>query len=220
MTYASPVSAALRAIVCVPRGAYGLVLIARGSEARRYPGVYHELADSLREQRLATCLVDLVDEFPDKPPTKLTETADMLSRLEQCVVFLRQQSQTVGLPLALVGVDLSAGVAMRFAARHPLLLDAVVSWCGRGRLPARYVEQLKVPTLLLAPGREQRLVEQNNRLFTALECSSQLAIVRGASLTFDEPGAMVAAQLVAGEWCQQFLELAHQHPCRTRCDDH
>ena len=220
MTHPSPVSAALRAIVCVPRGAFGMVMIARGPEARRHAGLYHELAGSLREQRLATCLVDLVDTFPDKPPARLTESAAMIGRLEQAMVFLRQQSQTAGLPVALVGMDVSAGVAMRFAAHHPLLIDALVSWCGRGRLPAKYIPRLTNPTLLLAPGKERRMVDQNNRLFTALDCASQLAIVRGASLTFDEPGAMVAAQLVVGEWCQQFLMLAHQHPCRARCNDH
>jgi putative phosphoribosyl transferase len=194
-------------------------MIARGPEARRYKNVYHELAESLREQRMATCLVDLVAEFPNSPATTLKGVAGMLGRLEQAAIFLRQSSQTAGLPLGLLGIDVSAGVALRFAARHPLLAHAVVSWCGRGRLPNRFVQRLNVPTLLLAAGKEHRLVEQDNRLFTKLDCPSQLAIVRGASLTFDEPGAMVAAQLVAGEWCQQFLELAHQHPCRSRTSD-
>lgn len=216
----SPISSALRAIICVPRATTGMVIIARGAEAARQPGLYHQLAEGLRCQGLGTCLLDLVDSIPDKPPTRLINTAAMMDRLHLGVQFLQRQSQTTGLPLALVGMDLSANVALRFAATNPLALHAVVSWCGRGWIGNRWIPRIKTPTLLLTPGREQRLVATNNRLFAELDCSSQLAVVRGATRTFGEPGAMMAAQMVAGEWCQQFLDLAYRQPCRSRCGKH
>jgi putative phosphoribosyl transferase len=208
----------LHAVLCVPRGAYGLVAIARGIEAAKYPGLYHELAESLREQGLATCLIDLVGPAAIEAPSPKMSAADARRRLAQTIHFIRHHQTSAGLPLAMVGVDVSAAVVLQFAAQHPRLMDAVVSWCGRKLLPWSDARALRTPTLLLVPGKERRLVQMSNRLFTALECSSQLAVVRGASTAFDEPGAMVAAQLVASQWCQQHIEQALARPCRPRID--
>ena len=60
--------------------------------------------------------------------------------------------------------------------------------------------------LLIVGGRDEIVLELNRDAGTLLRAPSELAIVRGATHLFEEPGALEEVSRLAGEWFERHLD--------------
>ena len=206
-----PRTRSIHGVLCVPRDAYALVIIARSAGVQRPTSISHVLARSLRKAKLATCLVDLVDPLNAEELSWARDTEFLAERLEAAVNFVALNRRTAGLPLGLVGFDVAAAATLTAAARCDDVVRSAVAWCGSPLAGQFSADDLNVPTLLLAPSREERLLRENQRTFEKLDCPSQLAVILGATRQFEEAGTLVAGQLTVEQWFEQHLRPLARH---------
>jgi hypothetical protein len=69
------------------------------------------------------------------------------------------------------------------------------------------------PTLLIAGGRDEVMLDLNRRARAELRCENDLAVVPGASHLFQEPGTLAAAAGLARDW---FISHLMHEPGLTR----
>ncbi len=65
---------------------------------------------------------------------------------------------------------------------------------------------LKAPTLLIVGGRDEVVIDLNEKALAELECEKQLHIVPGATHLFEEPGTLDEVIALAAAWFVRFLE--------------
>jgi putative phosphoribosyl transferase len=194
----------------VPIKARGLVILAHlPGQGLPYP-LLRSVVRGLHRAGLATCTVDLVEAGEAEDEAKLADVPFLAQRLRMVVDFLSRRPETAGLPTGLLASQLAAAAAVTVAVEEPDLIRAVVCFSGRPDLAEIDFSRLNVPTMLVVPGRHQRLVQSNERVFWKLDCTSQFAVIRGASPQFIEPGTLVAAQQVVIDWCTRHIDRALQ----------
>jgi putative phosphoribosyl transferase len=101
-----------------------------------------------------------------------------------------------------------AGAALQAATQEPLSIRAVVS---RGRQPdlaEPCLPSVTAPTLLIAGGRDEPVIELNQAAYDLLTCEKNVVIVPGATHLFEEPGTLEQVAEHASRWFQQYLETA------------
>lgn len=111
----------------------------------------------------------------------------------------------IGLEPCFFGASTGAAAALAAAARLGAHVRAVVSRGGRPDLAEMYLRRVSAPTLLIVGGADEVVLELNRRALDALGCERRLAIVRGATHLFPEPGALESVAALAGDWITQHL---------------
>jgi putative phosphoribosyl transferase len=91
--------------------------------------------------------------------------------------------------------------------RHsaPDLVGANVSRGGRPDLAGPALPLVKAPTLLIVGGRDEVVIEPNQRAFDQLRCEKRLEIVQGATHLFEEPGTLEQVARLARDWFVRYL---------------
>jgi pimeloyl-ACP methyl ester carboxylesterase len=85
------------------------------------------------------------------------------------------------------------------------VIRAVVSRGGRPDLAWDALEQVQAPTLLIVGGRDDVVIELNQRAYERLHADKELVIVPGATHLFEEPGALPEVARLAAEWFCRYL---------------
>jgi pimeloyl-ACP methyl ester carboxylesterase len=67
------------------------------------------------------------------------------------------------------------------------------------------LERVQAPTLLIVGGRDDVVIELNQRAYERLQGDKQLVIVPGATHLFEEPGALPEVARLAAEWFSRHL---------------
>ncbi len=109
------------------------------------------------------------------------------------------------LSIGYFGASTGAGAALQAAAQEPLSIRAVVSRGRRPDLAEPCLPSVTAPTLLIAGGRDERVIELNQAAYDLLTCEKNVVIVPGATHLFEEPGTMEQVAEHAGGWFQQYL---------------
>jgi putative phosphoribosyl transferase len=193
----------------VPHGnasAAGLVLFAHGSGSGRLSPRNRAVADSLRQERLATLLFDLLtaDEADDR--AKVFDIDLLAQRLLQAMAWAHEQPALTHLPLGLFGASTGAAAALVAAARAPHRVVAVVSRGGRPDLAGEALAQVEASTLLIVGSHDEEVLALNREAKRRLvRCECRLEIVRGATHLFEEAGALEAVARLARAWFKQHL---------------
>jgi len=195
----------LKGRLWIPRNCVGLAVVAWEGD-RRGRRLRRSFARALGSVGVATCEVELLDPMDVDDPTKLADLELLAGRLAASVDYVSKRADTCHLPLVLVGGDRAAAAAVMVAARRPNELRAVA--CCAGDVLEAPVEAavLDVPTMLVVPSKHSKLIETNERFFWSLTCTSQIAVIRGASRQFEEPGTLLACEKVVTQWCTRHLE--------------
>lgn len=196
--------------------AFGLVAMFYAAGDSRRSAVQQAIARSLRKLRLATCVVELLhpDEAEDHRTVGNVEL--LAARMHATLDILAARSDTRRLPLALLAADLSVPAALAVGNDRAQQVATVVACYGRPDLAPVNLDAISVPTLLVVPSKESRLVKRNERVFERLNCPSQLAVIVGASREFSEPGTLVACDYVVQQWCERHLRSAGRSH-KARC---
>lgn len=195
----------LPGLLTVPEGAKGIVVFAHGSGSSRLSPRNTHVARALNEAQLATLLFDLLlpDEAEDR--RNVFDIPLLATRLEEALGWLKGEDFLAPLAVGLFGASTGAAAALVAASRQPDQVLAVVSRGGRPDLAAGSLARVKAPTLLLVGGRDDVVIELNERAMTALSCEKRLDIVPGATHLFEEPGALDEIISLATGWFVRFL---------------
>jgi dienelactone hydrolase len=195
--------------LCLPDGADGLVVFAHGSGSSRLSPRNQRIAAALRRAGLGTLLFDLLtqsEEAIDAVTAELRFNIPFLAeRLVAVTDWLDTQPALQKFPIGYFGASTGAAAALVAAARRPERVAAVVSRGGRPDLAAKYLGQVKAPTVLIVGGDDTEVIRLNKMAFEKLDGAKELTIVPGATHLFEEPGTMEAVQGLAAAWFLKYL---------------
>jgi pimeloyl-ACP methyl ester carboxylesterase len=69
---------------------------------------------------------------------------------------------------------------------------------------------VRVPTLLIVGGADERVLSWNRAAFRSLAGEKDLQVIPGATHLFEEPGALEEVARLAGDWFTRHLGVAAQ----------
>jgi dienelactone hydrolase len=188
----------------------GVVAFAHGSGSSRHSPRNREVAAVLQEAGLITLLADLLtpeEEQADLRTGHLRFDIGLLAdRLVAIADWLSEERMTSGLPVGFFGASTGGAAALVAAARRPEGVSAVVSRGGRPDLAGADLGAVRAPVLLIVGGRDEVVLDLNQRALGELGGEKRLEVVPGATHLFEEPGALPTVAGLARAW---FLDHLH-----------
>lgn len=201
----------LPGVLELPPGPRGLVLFAHGSGSSRLSPRNSYVAGELRRAGLGTLLLDLLSRDEDSEYEHRFDIALLGTRLADAARWLAEEAETKGLALGLFGASTGAAAALQLAANRPDEIAAVVSRGGRPDLAGpEALARVRAPTLLIVGGEDHTVIELNRQALRELTCEKELAVVRGATHLFEEPGALAQVARLAARWFRGYLGAGRQ----------
>ncbi len=194
----------LRGRLTVPGDANGVVAFAHGSGSSRLSPRNRAVAGELVAAGYATLLFDLLTPSEERDRANVFDIPLLAARLVSATAWLGRQEVAAGLPLAYFGASTGAAAALTAAAELGDRVHAVISRGGRPDL-ARGLAAVTAPTLLIVGGEDHQVLELNRAAQRQLRCVSELAVVRGATHLFEEPGTLEAVSRLAIDWLARHL---------------
>lgn len=116
-----------------------------------------------------------------------------------------EQPATQHLDMGYFGASTGAAAALRAAADVGSRIKAIVSRGGRPDMAESALDRVQAPTLLIVGGRDDVVIELNQRAFERLRGVKELVIVPGATHLFEEPGALEEVARLAADWFGRYL---------------
>lgn len=199
----------LEGILHLPKDAIGIVIFAHGSGSSRLSPRNQATARVFQKSKIATLLFDLLtaeEEQVDQVTSQYRFNIDFLAtRLVAATHWIMKNPVLKKLPFGYFGASTGGGAALVAAARLADHTKAVVSRGGRPDLAGESLKFVEAPTLLIVGGRDEVVIDLNNKAFAALHCTKQLEIVPGATHLFEEPGALDKVAALADSWFRKYL---------------
>jgi predicted phosphoribosyltransferase/dienelactone hydrolase len=195
----------------IPLGAQAIVLFAHGSGSSRYSSRNQFVAAVLNKKRIATLLVDLLNQEEkriDEETKHLRYNIGLLARRFTAVTnWIAQQPETRDLAIGYFGSSTGAAAALITAERLGLV-KTIVTRGGRPDLAGeRALRQVKAPILFIVGGNDMPVISMNKRAFELLSSAEakELAIIPGATHLFEETGNMEEVAQIAADWFECHL---------------
>jgi pimeloyl-ACP methyl ester carboxylesterase len=188
-----------------PPSPRGLVIFAHGSGSSRLSPRNRAVAEDLNQAGFGTLLLDLLtedEEYEERSTRHLRFDVFLLARR---LVGVRD-SLRQDLPVGYFGASTGAAAALIAAALRPDGVAAVVSRGGRPDLAGPALSRVRAPTLLIVGSLDEVVVELNREAFAQLRVEKELALVRGATHLFEEPGALEEVSRLAAEWFGRWMQ--------------
>ena len=195
----------LSGIFTLPHNTKGLVLFAHGSGSSRRSPRNQFVAGVLHDAGIGTLLFDLLGESEAEDRTNVFDINMLAQRLEAAALWTHRQTESGKLSLGYFGASTGAAAALMAAARGQTPVAAVVSRGGRPDLASDFLPQVEAPTLLIVGGHDYEVLELNRQALARLHCEKELALVRGATHLFEEPGALMQVAMLASTWFERCL---------------
>lgn len=195
----------LAAILGVPQDAKGLVIFAHGSGSGRLSPRNSHVAARLRDDGMATLLLDLLTPYEELDRRNVFDIALLALRLRLAVDWAADQRETRNLRPCYFGASTGGGAALRAAADDPRIA-AVVSRGGRPDLAGPdALARVRAPTLLIVGELDGVVIELNAAAHDAMHCERDMVIVPGAGHLFEEPGTLGQVVTLASDWFHSHL---------------
>jgi dienelactone hydrolase len=202
----------LKADLCLPAAAKGLVIFAHGSGSSRFSSRNRQVAEFLGERGLATLLLDLLTAHEETVDERTAEYRFDIARLGPRVSAAADWAATradIGrLPIGCFGASTGAAAALIAAADRPAAIAAVVSRGGRPDLAGDALARVEAPTLLIVGGYDEPVIELNRQAMRQVQAHVELEIVPGATHLFEEPGTLAQVADLATSWFARYLRAA------------
>ena len=201
--------AAIHGDLVVPKPSAAVIVFAHGSGSSRHSPRNRRVAERLQRDGLATLLLDLLTEeegWLDDRTSELRFDIDLLSdRLAGTVTWLEREPELRRLGVGFFGASTGAAGALVAAAGLGERIGAIVSRGGRPDLAGDHLPAVRAPTLLIVGGRDDVVLGMNRRASARMRCERRIEIVPGATLLFEEPGALDRVATLAAEWFGTYL---------------
>lgn len=196
----------LAAILGVPNDARGLVIFAHGSGSGRLSPRNNHVAKRLREDGMATLLLDLLTPEEEQERNNVFNIGLLASRLRMAADWAADFAETRALRPCYFGASTGGGAALRATADDPRIA-AVVSRGGRPDLAgANALARVRAPTLLIVGELDGAVIELNAAAYAAMRCERRMAIISRAGHLFEEPGCLNEVVALASKWFRESLE--------------
>lgn len=182
-----------------------LVIFANSNGLGRHSPRNRLCASTLHLAGISTLLVDLLTSDEDVFPANHTDIDLLAGRIVAATAWAVQHSKTAQARIGYLATDNAAGAALRAAGEQGAAISAVVSRGGRPELAGGVLASVTAPTLLVVGSEDTFVLTLNRDVQSHLRCASKLAIVEGASHTFDEPGTLQEAARLSAEWFTRYL---------------
>lgn len=197
----------------VPGSHAGVVAFAHGSGSSRHSPRNGEVARGLEHAGLGTVLVDLLtsaEGAQDERTGELRFDIPLLgARMVAIVDALAGDPRVAGHPIGLFGASTGAAAALIAAAERPRSIQAVVSRGGRPDLAGDALARVVAPTLLIVGSADAEVLELNRAALRRLRAPlRRLAVVRGATHLFEEPGTLDQVVALAAGWFTEHLAVS------------
>jgi putative phosphoribosyl transferase len=194
----------LDADIVIPKGPQGVVLFVHGSGSSRHSPRNRYVAGELQTIGLATVLADLLnaeEERLDARTAKLRFDIRLLAaRVVALTDWLAEDEHTAGLSVGYFGASTGAAAALIGGVARPGQVKAIVSRGGRPDLAGEDLHLVSQPTLLIAGGNDEVVIDLNRRALQQLTGEARLEIIPGAGHLFEEPGALEQVAGLARDW--------------------
>jgi len=194
----------------VPEAANGVVLFAHGSGSSRFSPRNAYVARELQRARVGTLLFDLLTPDEERRDGLTREyrfdIALLATRLVAATRWLDAQPEFSRLPIGYFGASTGSAAALLAAAELGTRIAAVVSRGGRPDLAGEAaLSRVTAATLLIVGSHDDEVIELSRDAYAHLRATKELAIVRGASHLFEEPGTLEEVARLAARWFSSHL---------------
>lgn len=201
----------------LPRSPKGLIIFTHGSGSSHHNHPRSQaVARTLEAGDIATLSMELLTEEEahiDRITTQLRFEMDLLSaRVKNIYEWTQQDRRLAGLKLGVYATQTAVGAVMLNAAENPDAFAAVVSRGGRPDLALSNLLKVDVPTMMIVGSRDLQTLELNRMALEKLGGPKRLEIVRGASATFEEQGAIERVSLLSNAWFRHYMNIAKSKP--------
>lgn len=199
----------LEAELIIPADARGLIIFVHGSGSSHRLPRNAAAGAAMRELGYGTLMLDFLTPEEEREAAldehPRFDVPLLASRLGEVTEWIRGRRAATGLLLGYFGVGSGTAAALMAASRRPRLVHAVVSRGGRPDLARDALDRVQAPTLLIVGGDDETVLELNKDAYERLPSAKQLAIVPGATYSFEEPGAMEQVTRLADGWFSENL---------------
>jgi putative phosphoribosyl transferase len=214
----------------VPARVRGMVVFAHGSGSSRSSPRNVFVAGTLHVAGLGSLLFDLLTPEEEADRASVFDIGLLAGRLAAATSWLRGQPGLERVPVGYFGASTGAAAALRAAAgstagsttgpgpdsatdspagpgpaAYPGEIAAVVSRGGRPDLAGAALGAVRVPTLFLVGGLDDRVLELNEAARAQLPGESQLVVIPGAGHLFAETGTLEQVASLARDWFVRYL---------------
>ncbi len=190
----------------LPDNASGIVIFAHGSGSSRYSIRNNYVAKILRDSAIGTLLIDLLTAEEDTDQQARFDIPLLTRRLLAATRWLKDDPALRELPIGYFGASTGAAAALQATAQLDHQISAVVSRGGRPDMASiEDLNRIACPTLLLAGGLDDIVIELNKEAYRNMHCTKHIAIIPGATHLFEEPGALEMVASLASDWFRQYL---------------
>ena len=163
------------------------------------------VANALSRRGYSTMLFDLLTAGEGDERSNVFDIDLLAERTEKALEWLSEAVKVARRPTCLFGASTGAAAALVCAARHPEMVQAVISRGGRPDLARSELSKVACPVLLVVGGRDHDVLELNLDAAAHLKHCSGPVVVPGASHLFDEPGTLDLVVAHVNEFLTQLL---------------
>jgi putative phosphoribosyl transferase len=190
----------------LPEQVKGIVIFAHGSGSSRLSLRNTYVAKVLQQAGIGTLLFDLLTFEEDRIYEKRFDINLLAERLAGATRWLVSLPGLKETSLGYFGASTGAAAALQAASFTDAGIKAVVSRGGRPDLAMPYLEKVLAPTLLIVGELDTQVLELNRQSLAHIAAEKELAVVRGATHLFEEPGTLEQAAELAKNWfiCHMF----------------
>ena len=201
-----PIGPGLSGDLVVPARAIGVTLFAHGSGSSRFSprNRYRRGASSTAAGSRRCSSTSSRRRKRRIVPTSSTSSSSATASYRRPAGCSSSEQPKRFLPASSVPVPVRQRLSIA-AAQLGSVVRAVVSRGGRPDLAYTHLARVDSPTLLIVGGDDEVVLELNRRALAELTCERRLAIVRGASHLFEEPGTLERVAVLAGDWLSGHL---------------
>jgi putative phosphoribosyl transferase len=195
----------LDGLLVVPERAKGVVLFVHGSGSSRLSPRNNFVAGYLNEAGYGTLLMDLLTKEEDAKYENRFDIDLLTWRLERATQWIMDEPHCTALQVGFFGASTGAAAALNAAATLGAVIGAVVSRGGRPDLALDALANVRSPTLLIVGGLDTVVIDLNREAYEKLQAKKHLAIVKGATHLFEEPGTLQEVARLAAAWFKRHL---------------
>jgi putative phosphoribosyl transferase len=195
----------LDGMLVVPKSAKGIVLFVHGSGSSRLSPRNNFVAGELNNAGYGTLLMDLLTEQEDAQYENRFDIDLLTWRLERATQWIMEQPQCAALAIGYFGASTGAAAALNAAATFGSTIGAVVSRGGRPDMAMDALANVRSPTLFIVGSLDHEVLQLNRKAYEKLQAKKHLAIVKGATHLFEEPGTLQEVANLAAAWFSRHL---------------
>jgi putative phosphoribosyl transferase len=195
----------LDGMLVVPQLARGIVLFVHGSGSSRASPRNNFVAGELNNAGHGTLLMDLLTQQEDAQYENRFDIDLLTWRLERVTQWIMEERHCSSLAIGYFGASTGAAAALNAAATFGSAIGSVVSRGGRPDLAMEALANVRSPTLFIVGGLDHEVIKLNRQAYEKLQAQKHLAIVKGATHLFEEPGTLQEVAHLAAAWFSRHL---------------